>query len=174
MIYTSFFTGLGKVSFLTTFFQLATFITSGSDPPGSIGILQDISHTPSHDDDDGDDDDARYSFLRLVGCAYYKQHASAFRLPTPAALFHSVTGSTSTYHHHHTWLANIRNCVRQRVEIESKTMPSTESLLLHWKRCTWVIAMWHCATQSTINLPRKYIQLSAQLQHAHVYTHVHV
>ena len=53
-------------------------------------------------------------------------------------------------------LANIRSTVRQRVDTESKTMPSTEALLLHWKRCEWILAMWKCATSSAIDLPGMY------------------
>ena len=32
-------------------------------------------------------------------------------------------------------------------------MPSTEALLLHWKRSIWVLAMWNCATHNTVDLP---------------------
>ena len=71
--YTSFFTGLGKVSLLTTFFQHATFITSGNDPSGSMGELH------VHVSGNAEATNSRYSFLRLIGCAYYKQHTSAFR-----------------------------------------------------------------------------------------------
>ena len=102
--YTSFFNGLGKVSFLTTFFQHATFIAGGSDPVGSLGSLN------------SEDTMAQYSFLRLVGCAYYKQHASAFRTQTPEALFHSFKGGC-IHDQHNSWLASIR------VETDSKTPP---------------------------------------------------
>ena len=134
-----------KVSFLTTFFQHATFIASGNDPPGTIGACIYLG---------GDTEStARYSFLRLIGCAYYKQHTSAFRSQTPEALFHSISSGTSTYDHHNRWLTKIRNIVRQRVDSESKCMPSTEALLLHWKRSIWVLAMWNCATHNTVDLP---------------------
>ena len=139
------------MSFLTTIFQHATVIASGSDPPGSIGVLENIGHSPASED--AECTRARYSFLRLIGCAYYKQHTSAFRTQTPEALFHSMKRGSSIYDHHNSWLANIRNTVRQRVYTDSKSMPPTEALLLHWKRCKWVLAMWNCATKNSVDLP---------------------
>ena len=136
-----------KVSFLTTFFQHATFITSGNDSSGSMGELH------VHVSGNAEATNSRYSFLQLIGCAYYKQHTSAFRSQTPEALFHSVNSGTSTYDHHNRWLSEIRSTVRQRVDSEPKSMPSTGALLLHWKRCTWVLAMWKYATHSTADLP---------------------
>ena len=102
---------------------------------------------------------AKFSFLQLIGCAYFKQHASAFRSQTPETLFYSVSNATTMYNHHANWLTIIRNTVRQRVDTESKSMPTTEALLLHWKRCLWVVAMWHCATLNSIDLPGIYIML---------------
>ena len=140
--YTSFFTGLGKVSFLATFFQHASFIAGCNAPPGTMGEMS-----------TGQDSNSKFSFLRLIGCAYYKQHTSTFRSQTPEALFYSICDTNTVYEHHAKWLAMIRSTVRQRVDTESKSIPSTEALLLHWKRCTWVVAMWHCATLNHINLP---------------------
>ena len=104
---------------------------------------------------DGDEESemAKYSFLRLIGCAYYKQHTSAFRTPTPEALFHSMQRGKSAGDHHNEWLSCIRNTARQRVDTDLKTMPSTEALLLHWKRCEWVLEMWKCATRNNVDLP---------------------
>ena len=120
--YTSFFNGIGKVSFLATFFQHASFISGFNGPPGTMGEVA------------FDKPNTKFSFLHPVGCAYYKHHISAFRTQTPEALFNSINAST-TYEQHDIWLAKIRSVVRQRADIESKSMPSTESLLLHWKRC---------------------------------------
>lgn len=64
--YTSFLVGMGKASFLSTFFQYASFIASG-DPPGSIGDVSLDKESLSF-----------FSFIRLVGCAYFKSHTSAF------------------------------------------------------------------------------------------------
>lgn len=147
--YTSFFHGLGKVTFLTTFFKHATFIAGGQDPPGSLGNLT----------EEGEGDEcsmAKFSFLRLIGCAYYKQHCAAFRTPTPQALYHSIKGGNIS-DHHSDWLAIIRNTTIQRVDTESKSMPSTASLLLHWKRSEWILRMWKCATCNTMDLPGMHI-----------------
>ena len=85
--------------------------------------------------------------------AYFKQHASAFCVPTPAALFHSSKDGTCVYNDHDTWLATIRNTGRQQINTESKILPSTEALLLHWKRCEWVLRMWKCATSRRLDSP---------------------
>ena len=140
--YTSFFNGLGKVTFLATFFQHAAFIAGRNSPPGTIGEMSlDLQSN------------AKFSFLRLIGCAYYKQHTSGFRSQTPEALFYSVSDAATTSDHHAKWLAMIRSTVRQRVDTESKSMPTTEALLLHWNRCMWIVAMWHSATLNSIDLP---------------------
>ena len=65
--YTSFFCGLEKASFLSTLFQYATFIALGVDPPGSLGIVSLDRDSPS-----------LYSFLRLVGCAYFRSTHPSF------------------------------------------------------------------------------------------------
>ena len=55
----------------------------------------------------------------------------------------------------------------KRVDIESKSMPSTEALLLHWKRCTWVLAMWHTDCHSE---PHRSIY---QVREIHTYVYIH-
>jgi len=77
------FTGIGQANFMSTFFQYASFIAGGIDPPGSIGEFSLDTQSPS-----------MLSFLRLVGCAYLKKHPSAFELQTPEELFHSTEGNT--------------------------------------------------------------------------------
>ena len=141
--YVSFFTGIGKASFLSTFFQHASFIAGGREPPGSIGEFSLDAQSPG-----------MLSFLRLVGCAYFRKHSSAFELHTPEALFHSTEGTTMT-ERHEKWLSNIRRTVWQRADSESHNMPSTEALKLHWKRAVWIVAMWHSSTANELDLPRK-------------------
>ena len=125
------------MSFLSTFCQHAAFIASGRDPPGSISTLH-------------NERTAQQSFLRLIGCAYFKQRTSAFRSATPEALFQK--GQTADDQHRE-WLSSIRNTARQRADTDIKAMPSTEALLLHWKRRKWVLNMWKCATRNKIELP---------------------
>ena len=141
--YVSFFTGIGKASFMSTFFQHASFIAGGTDPPGSIGEFSLDAQSP-----------AMLSFLRLVGCAYFRKHSSAFELHTPEALFHSIEGNDVT-ECHEKWLTTIRRTVWQRADNESHNMPSTEALKLRWKRSMWITAMWHSSTANELDLPRK-------------------
>ena len=93
----------------------ACLVAGRNSPPGTMGEMSMDA-----------DSDAKFSFLRLIGCAY----VSAFRSQTPEALFNSVSNATTTYDNHAKWLAIIRTTVRQRVDMESKAMPSTEALLL--------------------------------------------
>ena len=78
-----FFAGMGKVSFLSTFYQYASFIAGDTDTCGNIGEVS----------LDTDSSACLLSF-RLVGCAYFRAHVSAFELPTPITLYHSITKVT--------------------------------------------------------------------------------
>lgn len=143
--YISFFYGIGKCTFLSVFYQYATFIAGGSDPPGSIGNIS-LDHS----------DLSLYSFLRLVGCAYFRSHASAFEHTSPVALYHSVNSTGSDlYETHKQWLALIRKAVWLRADRESQNMPSAEALKLHWRRCLWILEIWHSSTANEIELPGK-------------------
>ncbi len=139
--YVSFFVGMGKVSFLSTFFQYGSFIAGGVDPPGSIGELS--LDVDSH---------ALLSFYRLVGCTYFRAHASAFELSSPVALYHSVP-PCDILTRHESWLGIIRKTVWLRADTESKNIPSTKALKLHWSRCLWVVEMWKQAIQNEIDMP---------------------
>ena len=74
-----------KASFVFTFFQHASSIAGGIDSPGSIGEF--ILDSPST---------AILSFLRLVGCAYFRKHSSAFELHNPDKLF--ILTEMDNYH----------------------------------------------------------------------------
>lgn len=82
--YVSFFRGMGKVSFLSTFFQYSSFIAGGLEAPGSIGKVTLDSNFS-----------AFLSFCRPVGVTYFRAHASAFEFPSPVTLYHSVTASNA-------------------------------------------------------------------------------
>ena len=77
----SFFHGLGKASFMNALYRCAEFITADKDnTPGSLSDFNEPSN-----------EEGFLSFLRLVGCAYFIKHKSAF-LPTyhtPASYFNS-------------------------------------------------------------------------------------
>ena len=78
--FVSFFTGIGKATFLNTLYEYCDFICSdGISFTGKEGFLL---------------------FIRLVGCAYYKKHKFP-TYPTPMSLFHSTEkpGITSNQQH---------------------------------------------------------------------------
>ena len=66
---------------------------------------------------------ALLSFLRLVGCAYFKKHTSAFEHPTPIALYQSI-GIVNPLKHHEEWLQVIRKTIWLRADTESHNLPS--------------------------------------------------
>lgn len=142
--YISFFAGLGKCTFLSTFFQYASFIASGSDKPGSIGQIS-LNHS----------DHSFYSFIRLVGCAYFRSHASAFEHTSPVSLYHSLDSTMDLFDTHKQWLALIRKAVWLRSDKDCQNVPTAEALRLHWHRCVWVLGIWHSATENDFQLPRK-------------------
>jgi len=80
--YISFFNGLGKATFMQTLFEYSEFITaSNTSIPGTLT----------------NETNGFLSFLRLVGCAYFKKHKSAFlpSFPTPVTLFNSVQADSN-------------------------------------------------------------------------------
>ena len=137
--YISFFTGLGKTTFLNTLLEYAEFITSNTtSTPGTL--------TNEHN--------GYLSFLRLVGCAYFKKHKSAFlpSFPTPMTLFNSVQ-SASNHQRHEQWLDLIRDRIWARIQYEEDMTPSHEALLRHWKRSSWVSSVWNQAASNHIVHP---------------------
>ena len=144
--YTSFFVGLGKCNFLTTYFKYASFISSGSHPhpSGSIGCIS-LDHN----------DHSLYSFLRLVGCAYFRLHASVFEHTSPVSLFNSMDSDADPAEKHSKFLTEIRNGVWLRADSEAQNLPTMEALQFHWYRCLWVLGLWHSSTENEIELPGK-------------------
>ena len=67
------------------------------------------------------------SFVRFVGCAYYKKHKSAFlpTYPTPMSLFHAMkeTGINSS-NQHTTWLHFLRERIWSKIKYEEEMIPS--------------------------------------------------
>ena len=138
--YISFFTGLGKTTFLNTLFEYTEFITSNStSTPGTLT----------------DEPNGFLSFLRLVGCAYFKKHKSAFlpSFPTPMTLFNSVQSTSDHQQRHEQWLDLIRDRIWIRIQYEEDMTPSHEALFRHWKRSSWVSSVWNQATSNHIVHP---------------------
>ena len=140
--YVSYFAGIGKCTFLSTFYQYAGFIAGGKSP-NPVGSIGKAFHESSF-----------YSFLRLIGCAYFKKHASGFEQCTPVSLYYSVKKpAADEFDTHKEWLDIIRRRVWMRADLESHNVPTTDALRLHWHRCLWVLELWHSATENEIELP---------------------
>ena len=144
--YISFFSHIGKASFLRYFFQYANFITGKVTP--SKGTLADVALQ------DNSYQKGFLAFLRLVGTVYYKKHAISFGLPSPASHFATFHGE-STLQQHKDWIMDIRQTVADRTTYDNQMIPSTEALHFHWKRTCWVLSMWSQANKNTMT-PDKY------------------
>lgn len=105
--YISFFSGIGKATFLRYFFQYAEFITSGrNNTPGTLANVN---------LDNGSFESGFLAFLRLIGVVYMKKHGSGFTT-TPPAYFNQFNAVKQTpQKHHEVWLHNIRQCIWDRV-----------------------------------------------------------
>ena len=121
--YLSFFSGIGKATFLRYFFQYAPFI-SGKNANGSLRNI----HFQGY-----------LAFLRLVGTVYYKKHASGFDIPSPASHFLQFANATDPSEHHKQWINNVRQNIADRSTFDSDMIPSTEALHFHWMRACWIL-----------------------------------
>ena len=141
--YISFFSQIGKASFLSSFFQYASFITSADDPD-TPGTLADTSFL-------NDKYKLGYlAFLRLIGVVYFKKHLD---VESPITHFRKFTASTHTpLEQHFSWLEAIRDSIWDRIAFENQMIPSNDALHLHWKRTCWVLHMWQQATVNTIRV----------------------
>ncbi|XP_078589268.1 uncharacterized protein LOC144869676 isoform X2 [Branchiostoma floridae x Branchiostoma japonicum] len=130
--YVSFFVGLGKVSFLKTFFQYSEFISSGN----SVQTVTSGSLSCS------DKDTGFLAFVRLVGSVYFQKHRTAFlKYSSPAQLFQEMRGD-NIFKIHENWLQIIRGAIFERIEFEDNSLPSFQSLWFHWLRSCWVYLTW--------------------------------
>ena len=92
------------------------------------------------------------SFLRLVGCLYFKKHYSAVvslkSIETPTQLFNSFPSCSNNAHEQHTvWYNAIRSIVSDRITNEEDRMPSATAMWRHWSRSCWVAKMWCNSTE---------------------------
>ena len=91
--------------------------------------------------------------MRLIGTVYYKKHATAFEMPTPAMHFIKFAKADKTLQQQHTdWLEDIRQNIWDRVKYENDMIPSNDALYLHWQRSCWVINMWQQADHNSMAL----------------------
>ncbi len=132
--YVSFFSQLGKATFLRYFYQYGSFISSGQEYPGTLadtGLQQGVYER------------GYLAFLRLIGTVYFKKHCTGFDTPSPTCHFQAFCQSNiSAHQQHYAWLDDIRQNIWYRVKFENEVFPSNEALLLHWKRACWVMDMW--------------------------------
>ena len=143
--YISFFSGIGKATFLRYFFQHAEFISGDSQfTQGSLSdtLLENDVYKKGF-----------LAFLRLIGTVYFKKHATAFESNSPESHFKSFdTSSLDVEQQHTNWLEDIRQNVWDRITFESEMIPSTEALWRHWQRSCWVIDMWRQADRNTMQV----------------------
>ena len=144
--YVSFFSEIGKATFLRYFFQYASFITSSEDQltPGTLADT----------DLEGTAFDAGFlAFLRLIGTVYYKKHASGFDTPSHATHYLRFTDPTlSIKQCHFNWLADIRDNIWNRIRFENQMIPSTDALYFHWQRACLVMNMWGQSDKNRMTL----------------------
>ena len=142
--YISFFSGIGKATFLRYFFQYASFI-SGANSQGSLSNIQ------------LQEDDYKkgfLAFLRLVGTVYFKKHASGFDTQSPSSHFLHFTDADNTdlSAQHRRWIEDIRQNIADRTTFYNNMVPSTDALYFHWKRTCWVLDMWGQADRNVMVL----------------------
>ena len=130
--YTSFFSGVGKATFLRYFFQNASFITGkNSNTEGTLANIALDKQTCSQ---------GFSAFIRLIGTTCFKKHATGFDTPSPASHFNKfVDPSFDHLKQHEAWLNDIRQNIWDRITFENEMIPSHEALWHHWRRSCWVI-----------------------------------
>ena len=82
---------------------------------------------------------------------YYKKHASAFDYPSPATHFSQFVNSAPLAHHTE-WIDDVHQNIPGRITFDNDMLPTTDALLLYWKRSCWVLHMWAQADRNTMAL----------------------
>ncbi|CAG2239368.1 unnamed protein product [Mytilus edulis] len=104
-----------------------------------------------------DDISSFLSFIRLIGCEYWRKCSSAFlreKLETPEQLYRTVYSSNlSPEENHIAWISKIREALYSRVPSEEFYLPSFDALFLHWKRSYWVSRVWIQAYRENVQYP---------------------
>ena len=111
--YTSFFSGLGKGTFLRYFLQYASFISGSVGALSATGLI-DMEYQQGY-----------LAFLCLIGTVYFKRHSTGFDTPSPATHFQSFHNPTLTaLQQHSAWLDDIQQNIWYRVKFENEMIPS--------------------------------------------------
>lgn len=143
--YISFFSQIGKATFLRYFFQYAPFIT-GSEST-EMGSLADV------DLENGKYKHGYLAFTRLVGTVFFKKHSSGFDTQSPAIHYSKFDQQGRTVEEQHRkWIEDIRQTIWYRTKFENEVIPSHDALFLHWQRSCWILHMWQQADCSEMVL----------------------
>ena len=140
----SFFSGIGKTYFFKVFFENAKFII------GNNGDT--LARSFTHIDLDEQANSTLLTFVRLVGCAYFKKHTNAFLGETPESLYNSFVSASSSIDQHKQWLDHLRQTIWDRISFEDEMIPSLEALRYHWLRASWILHMWQQAQSNAMML----------------------
>jgi hypothetical protein len=136
--YISFFSKIGKGTFLRYFFQYASFITANDlHTPGTLADTE----------IEGNNYESGFlAFIRLIGTIYFKKYSTGFNQSSPAVHFRTfVNGTTSIRDIHCQWLDSIRQNIWHRINFDNEMIPSDTALHMHWKRSCWISHMWRQA-----------------------------
>ena len=93
------------------------------------------------------------SFLRFVGCCYFRKHKAVFipAYPTPMTVFNSLAEPhLSPEAHHSAWLGVMRQKIWNRIKYEEEICTQLER---HWQRSCWVLSVWKQANSNNIVYP---------------------
>ena len=143
--YISFFKDHGKKSFFDTFAKNSEFISAGRSFKGTLGDFK------------GESENGFLSFLRLVGCEYFKKCQYEFKDPCPdlqpESVFKYVAKDSKTDLENHTrFIKTLREALFKRCD-EEHNLPSVEALHYHWLRSCWVCKVWSQADKNSIVYP---------------------
>ena len=129
--FVSFFSGIGKASFLSALYTHAGFISSNTDDlPGSLANV-----SPSSE--------GFLAFIRLIGVIYFVKNCRAFQDYSPENLYHSLAEpNKETSDQHQDWYNTIRGKTWERIQFEHELPPSIDALEYHWACTIWVIDYW--------------------------------
>ena len=154
--YVSFFNHYSKNTFFYVYmyFDYVDFISAESTYSGHL------SQADEHDWELG-----FRAFCRLVGCMFLTKCSTSFQYkmkfhtkPSPREIYDKVCEEHSDLNEQdmlQEWLNQIRTFIMQSPECTSEQywLPSHDSLMLHWKRCCYLLQIWKQSDLSFIKYP---------------------
>ena len=152
--YVSFFNHYSKNTFFDAYFDYVDFISAESTYSGRLSQA-----------DERDWALGFRAFCRLVGCVFLTKCSTSFQYkmkfhtkPSPREIYDKVCEEHSDLNEQdmlQEWLNQIRTFIMQSPECTSEQywLPSHDSLMLHWKRCCYVLQIWKQSDLSFIKYP---------------------